>query len=391
MGSVSYLKMTVGCLGLLAALWTPLAFAAENKTEQAGSQPTPPPMPVTTLAVTKTNRPLYATYPGRVEAYQQVEIHARVAGILQSKYYEDGASVKAGDRLYKIDDRRYRAAVSQAKAQLQKEQANLNQMQREYERVNALSRGTAISEQDVDLALANLEQARASRAAAEAALENALIDLGYTEVKAEIDGVTGLKRQDVGNWVGSEPQNTLLTTITQLDSVYVSFALPDSERKKQLRLAAEGRLQLAPYGKWQAEVVNDSGQVLAQGAVDFVDSRIDDRTGSVAARAKFANTARSLMPGEFVRLRVPLGERLNVFEIPQQAVMQVGHQAFVYVVKDAKAVLVPIGLAAQQGENWLVESGLQEGDQVIVANLIKLRPNSAVQVMSKPATAQAKE
>lgn len=388
MRSTSCLKITVGCLGLCAVLWTPLAFAAE-KTQQAGSA-APQAMPVQVQSVVQSNRMLFATYPGRVQAFQQVEVHARVAGILQSKFYEDGQRVNAGQLLYKIDDRRYRAAVSQAKAQLQKEQANLNQMQREYERVSALSRGTAISEQDVDLALANLEQAKASRAAAEAAVENALIDLDYTEVKAEIEGITGIKQQDVGNWVGSDPQNAVLTTITQLDPVYVSFALPDSERKQQQRLATAGKLKLQSIGEWQAEVLDDTDQVVASGRIDFVDSRIDPNTGSVEARAKFENPQQQLMPGEFVRLRVALGERLNVFEIPQKAVMQVGHQAFVYVIKDGKAVLVPIVLAAQQGENWLVESGLQAGDQVIVANLIKLRPNTPVQAMTNAASAEPK-
>ncbi|WP_178863088.1 efflux RND transporter periplasmic adaptor subunit [Thiomicrorhabdus cannonii] len=388
MRRTSCLKITVGCLGLCAALWMPVAFAAD-KTQQAGSQAQQA-MPVQVQSVVQSNRMLFATYPGRVQAFQRVEVYARVAGILQSKFYEDGQRVNAGQLLYKIDDRRYRAAVSQAKAQLQKEQANLNQMQREYERISGLSRGTAISEQDVDLALANLEQAKASRAAAEAAVENALIDLDYTEVKAEIEGITGIKQQDVGNWVGSDQQNAVLTTITQLDPVYVSFALPDSERKQQQRLAAAGKLKLQPIGEWQAEVLDDTDQVIARGKMDFVDSGIDAKTGSVEARAKFDNPQQRLMPGEFVRLRVSVGERLHVFEIPQKAVMQVGHQAFVYVVKDGKAVLVPIVLAAQQGENWLVESGLQEGDQVIVANLIKLRPNTPVQVMTNAAHAEPK-
>lgn len=340
-----------------------------------------PAMPVNVISAAVQDVPVSYTYPGRTQAAKQAEVHARVSGILQKKFYEDGDKVKAGQLLYKIDDRRYRAAVNQAKAQVEMEQANLNQAQREYKRVSSLSRGKAVSEQDVDKALANYELARASLSGAQAALDNALIDLDYTEVRAEIDGVTGIKHQDVGNLVGSDAQNTLLTTVTQLDPMHVIYALPDSERKRQQAMVAEGKLKLIQTGHWKAEIIDEAEQIVAAGQVDFIDSRIDPNTGSVQARAVFENSDRLLLPGEFVRLRISGAERLNVFIVPQKAVLQMGQQSFVYVVKEGKAVLIPIKLAAPQGGNWLVESGLNDGDQVVISNLIKLRPNSPVQVI----------
>lgn len=355
--------------------------------QEKGGAPAPQAMPVNVLKVQSMDAPVYFEYPGRTQAVQQATVYARVGGILQKKFYEDGQTVKAGQLLYQIDDRRYQALVNKAKAQVQVAQANLNQAEREYKRVEGLYKKKAVSEQERDNAISSLELAKASLEGAKAALNDAQIDLDYTQVKAEISGVTGIKEQDVGNLVGTNAENSKLTTITKLDSIYVTYSIPDSERLSLHKEIVAGKIQLVSDVKLNAEIINDKQQVLAKGTVDFTDSKIDAKTGSVQGRAIFDNANAQFLPGEFVRLRVYSATRKNVFTIPQKAVLQMGQQAFVYVVKQGLAELYPVGLAAQEGENWLVETGLNDGDQVIVGNLIKLRPKTPVQVL--PAAANA--
>ncbi|WP_127470319.1 efflux RND transporter periplasmic adaptor subunit [Thiomicrorhabdus aquaedulcis] len=353
-----------------------------------GKTSAPPAMPVKVLAVTLSNQAIFNTYPARVQALKQVDVVARVGGILQTKYYQDGDEVKAGQPLYKIDDRKYQALVNKAKAQLQVEQASVNQAQREHTRVVGLFKNKAVSAQELDKTLANLELAKAMLAGAKANLNDAQIDLDYTLVKAEISGVIGAKQRDIGALVGTTAINSVLNQITQLDKVHVVYALPDSDLMQQRRLLAQGKLSLSTPPA-QAQIINANQQVIAQGTVDFTASVVDAATGSVQGRALFDNANKALMPGEFVKLRVYGTVRNGVFVVPQKALVQMGQQSFVYVVKEQKAQLVPVQLAGQLEQDWLIEAGLVEGDLVIVENLIKLRPNMAVTPLADVTTPAA--
>ncbi len=384
MFAVSRTLAQVSSLLFAASMLLPVeAYSSQEK----GGAAARPAMPVSVLEVKSEDKPVFFEYPGRTQAVQQATVYARVNGILQKKFYEDGQVVKVGQMLYQIDDRRYQALVNKAKAQVQVAQASLNQAEREYNRVSGLFKKKAVSEQERDTAISNLELAKASLEGAKAALNDAQIDLDYTKVKAEISGVTGIKQQDVGNLVGTDAKNSQLTTITQLDSIYVVYAIPDSQRLSLHKEIVEGKVQVVSDDKLTAEIINDKQQVLAKGTVDFTDSKIDAETGSVQARAIFDNSNSQFLPGEFVRLRVYSATRKNVFAIPQKAVLQMGQQAFVYVVNQGLAELTPVVLAAQYGDNWLVEAGLKNDDKVIVSNLIKLRPKSPVQIL--PAAASA--
>ncbi|WP_051347268.1 efflux RND transporter periplasmic adaptor subunit [Thiomicrorhabdus chilensis] len=382
--SQSLVKLSALLL-IAAASVFPVQVYADGEQNSAAKQA----MPVKVMIAKRGDSPVFYEYPGRIQAVQTVGVFARVAGVLQEKFYEDGQVVKAGQPLYQIDARRYQAVVDKAKAQLQVEQANLSQAKREYNRVKGLYFKKAVSEQERDTAISSLELAKAAVQGAKAALNDAQIDLDYSHVKAEISGVTGIKQQDVGSLVGTDSQNSLLTTITDLSSVYVIYAMPDSQRQALRSLMRQGKLVKAKENRLIAQIIDEQQQVLAEGEVDFTDSRIDETTGSVQARAVFANQQGQFLPGEFVRLRVLSATRKNVFEIPQKAVLQMGQQAFVYVVKQGVAELMPVGLAAQQGESWLVESGLQEGDQVVVNNLIKLRPKTPVKAITANTSGQS--
>ena len=365
-------RLNIGLLSLLLVVPL-LAHAADKPPQQA--------MPVVTQVVNQEDVSVYAEYSARASAAQHIDVYARVDGILEKKTFTEGQPVKAGQLLYKINDRKYRAMVLKAKAQVNVAQANLNQAEREYQRVTGLFKNKAVSAQEVDSALSNLELAKADLEGQKAALNEAQIDLDYTEVRAEISGLAGIKQQDVGNLVGTNTSNTLLTTITQLDQVHVLFSIPDADLIKQNALVQSGKLTRLPQTDWVAELVDSQNHRLAKGYVDFVDSQISAATGSVQARAVFQNPQGKVLPGEFVRIRVTNAVRKNVFTIPQKAVLQMGQQAFVYKVIEGTANLVPVALAGQKDGNWLVESGLNNGDLVIINDLIKLRPKTPVQVL----------
>lgn len=371
-------------IGIISALvLTPsLLFAAEPVV-------TKPALPVAATTVHKQNITVYSEYSARTRATQQTEVYARVSGILEQKFFTEGQTVKAGQRLYKIDDRKYRALVAKAKADLAVSNANYNKAEREYTRVKGLYKNKAVSEQEVDNALSELELAKANIEGQKASLNEVQIDLDYTDVKAQISGVTGIKQQDVGNLVGSTAENSLLTTITQLDQIHAVFAIPDANFSKLITLSQQGKLELLKQNDWTADLLDDQNQVIATGKIDFVGNQIDSSTGGVQTRALFDNQKLQLLPGQFVRIRVSNAIRKNVFLIPQKAVLQMGQQAFVYIVKDGIADLFPVQLADQQGDNWLVESGLQDGDQIVLNNLIKLRPKTPVQIISADAAKKA--
>lgn len=359
-------KMTV--VSLVAALFSASAVAEQKR----------PPMPVPVVVVKKTDVPVTYEYPARTEAAQQVQVVAQVSGILEKKYYQDGDRVKAGQDLYLIDPRRYQAKVTQAKAQVDVEEAKVKQAEREYKRVKGLYKNKAVSEQEMDNALSSFELAQAGLEGAKASLSDAQIDLGYTKVKAEISGFTSQKQQDVGSLVGTSAANSTLTTITNLDTIYANFSIPDNDMNEQRSLVASGQLAMPADRKFDAEMIGQDQKVIGKGVLDFTDSKIDTNTGSVMARATFENADHVLLPGEFVRIRLSGAKRLGVFTIPQKAVLQVGQQAFVYVVKNGVANLMPVQIATTSGDKFLVNGGLKEGDQVVTANLIKLRPNTPV-------------
>lgn len=372
--------LTQSFIGVL--LFMPLFVSAADSGQK------PQALPVAATTVNLENVPVYADYSARTQAAQQVEVYARVSGILQKKYFTEGQEVKAGQLLYKIDDRKYRALVLKAKAQVNVAKANLNQAQREYDRVKGLYKNKAVSAQEVDTALSNLELAKANLEGQKAALNETQIDLDYTEVRAEISGVAGIKQQDIGSLVGSNSENTLLTNITQLDLINVIFAIPDADYIQQQKEIQAGKLKTLPKNQWTAQIINAKGEVIASGKIDYVDSNINTTTGSIQARAVFDNKTNQLMPGSFVRLRVTDSIRQNVYIVPKKAVVQMGGQSFVYKVTDGIADLVPVHLGGEKGHNWLVDSGLSNGDVVVTNNLIKLRPKTPVSILpNKPSTA----
>lgn len=326
--------------------------------------PAPPPAAVSVERVTTANVPLTFEYAGRAAGSREVEVRARVNGILTKRLYVEGQPVKQGDVLFEIDPESFTAVQAQAKAVF-------NQAQADWQRAQSLFKERAISERERDAARSSFEQAKA-------VLTTAEIDLGYTTVTAPISGVTSQETLSEGSLVTAN--SSLLTRISQLDPIYVNFSAPDDEIVSQRRMIADGTITLPENGKLTAEIHFGDGNVYPQhGEVDFTDSIIDQQTGTIRLRAVVPNADNIILPGQFVRVVMKGFSKPNAIAVPDKAIMQGPQGPFVYIVNaESKATIRPVKLGALNGKIRLIESGLADADRVIVEGMIKVRPDAVV-------------
>jgi membrane fusion protein, multidrug efflux system len=328
--------------------------------------------------------------PGRVQAVRTAQVRARVDGIVEERVYAEGSDVKAGQVLFRIDPRELRANVSAVEASLARAEATAANAAQDVERYEGLVEDEAISKQEYDAALARLRTAQADVSQMRAQLESARLALSYTTVTAPIDGRAGRAQVTEGALV-SAASATLLTTIEQFDPVYVNFSQSSSYMLEIRRAVAEGTVKVPQLGRVQVVLILEDGSTYRHaGHLDFLDLAIDEATGTAAVRAEVPNPERILLPGQFVRARIGVGERPNTFLIPQRAVQLSGGGASVYVV-DEKDVVAPrpIRTGALLNGDWMVLEGLQAGDRVVVDGVQKIRPGAKVRIA--PTSAPAKQ
>lgn len=364
--------------------WTlailPLAVLLTACGQQGGAaKGAMPPLPVSVIKMAETDVPVSNEFVGQAVGSREVEVRARVSGILQKRAYTEGSSVKAGDLLFQLDAAPYQAAVEQAEAALKLQEAALIRAQQDHDRVLPLFKENAVSQKDRDDAVAALASAKASVAAARAALKSAQINLGYTRVTAPISGVTSAETRSEGSLV--QPGDAgLLTRISQLDPIYVKFSLSDNDVLRNQKLAAAGKLRQPEGGRYTVALKLPDGSTYGrEGRINFADRVIDPATGTSAARASFANPEGSVRAGQFVRVELKGAVRLNALVVPQKAVLTSQQGKMVWVVgKDNVVEARPLQISDSAHNGFIVESGLKAGDLVITDNLIKLRPGAKV-------------
>lgn len=363
---------------MLLTMGLSLVYPINSASAKSESEPTKPPMPVQVETVEPKTFPYKMSYPAQLAASKVVQVHSRVTGIVEQQFYNEGQIVNKGDKLYQIDDRRYVAAKEQAQARLQSAIVQVKQNKINYDRLKKLNQQGTVSIQDVDDAYTAWQTSIANRDAAQAALHSAQIELDDTVIVAEIGGTIGQRQMDVGDLVRPEAGISLLNSITDTDPMYANFAIADSERQTLFQLDDAGLVNA--FSEPKVALLNPDGKAGEQGQIDFIDPQLDEQTASQKIRAAFKNEKQRLLPGQYVRLEVTLGEWNNLLSVPEAAIMQVGAQAFVYVAENGLAQMKPVQLAGQFDKRWLIQSGLQAGDQVIVGNLIKLRPKTPVSI-----------
>ena len=345
---------------------------------------TMPPLKVATFQVKANDISISVEYPAKIKSMQQVNVVARVNGILEKKNFIEGNFVKEGELLYQIDSTRYEALMQEALADVEVKTATLKQATREWERIKILFEQDSTSQKERDSALSAYETAQASLKASQANLKKAQIDFGYTKVKAPISGLTSLNAQDLGSYVGSTTESMNLTTITQMNPIYVEFSLPDIELFKKRFIMNNGNWNNISQAKLAVSLNFSDDSVYEQkGTLDFIDSFVDNETSTVKARATFVNPKNDLIPGLFVRVKIDGLVYKNAINIPQIAVLQDATGAFVYIAKENQAVKTPVKIGNIVNDTYIIDSGLNEGDIVITNNLTKLKPGSSIDLMSK--------
>jgi len=354
-----------------------LASCNENTGEaQAQTQSAPPPE-VTVQEVAAGPVPLTYTYAARVSAFREIEVRARVGGILLKRDYTEGERVAEGQELFRIDPATYQAEVARVQAQLQQSQAQLANDRINADRAAKLLAARAGSERERDDTAAKVRTDEAAVAAAQAQLKTAQLNLDYTTVTAPLGGMTSIEEVPEGSLISA---NGLLTRITQLDPAYVSFSFSDADFAEIRRLLDEGKADGPKDRRFPVSVKLGDGRTYDHGGtINFTDSIVDDQTGTIRARAVLPNAQGLLMPNQFVRVTVSGLSLKQGIVVPQVAVMQGPQGPFAYALGEGdKAEARPLTLGREVEGGWLVESGLKAGDRIITEGVIKVRPGSPV-------------
>lgn len=361
-------------LAVVMALAAVLLAGCGRKGPEAGGAGGPgggamPPLPVAVVTVQPQKVPVTVEAVATIEGLREVEVRARVAGILQQQLYREGEAVAAGTPLFRIERAPLDNAVESARAAVVQAEARAEQARRESGRLAALVADRAISQREADDAASTAKTADAALLAARAQLRDAQLNLGYAEVPAPIAGVVQRAQRSVGTLVSPTAESGLLTTIVQLDPIRVRFALSESEAA----LVRQGK------GR-QVRLLGADGQPAKEvGRLDFAGSVVDPRLGTVQMRAEIANPGQRWLPGQFVRAQIVTGEQ-DAFLVPQAAVQSGDQGRFVWVIgADGKAAPKPVQAGPWAGGDWVIRSGLAAGDKVITNNLLKLRPGAPVQ------------
>ena len=346
---------------------------------QGAAPAAPPPLPVTVLEMQPRSVPIVLEAVARTEGSREVEVRARVAGILERQLFREGEPIRAGAPMYRIDRAPFEIALAQARATLAEAQARSERAQLEAGRLQKLLAERAISQREHDDAQSSRQQTLASLQAAQARVREAELNLSYTTVNAPIAGIAGRALRSEGSLVSPNSDSALLTTLSRTDPLWVRFSLSDAEYA-QLRGAAAGAAAGASAGAPKVRLVLPDGSVYERpGRLNFTGSAVDPKLGTVQLRAEFANPSLALLPGQFVKARVEIGAR-DAFLVPQAAVLQADRGRFVWVVDASnKATQRPVETGAWAGRDWVINSGLKAGDRVAVDNLIRLRPGATVQ------------
>jgi membrane fusion protein, multidrug efflux system len=370
-----------------------LVLAACGKSQQqAGGFHGFPPAEVTVQTVEPQTFPVRFEYVGQTQGSKDVEVRARVTGIIEKRLYQEGSFVKAGQPLFIIDARQYQAQVNAANADLARAQAQKAQADRELARLKPLAERKAIGQKEADDAASNADFAMASVKSAQAKLAELNLNLGYTKVIAPISGLSSRAQKSEGSLATAN--DTLLTTISQIDPIWIVFNVSENEQLRLNRAMAEGQIELPKDNAYDVTVqLSDGSAFPRRGHINFADTRVNPTTGTYEMRAEIPNGDGALKPGQFVRVILQGAKRVNVLAVPQVAVLDGPQGKFVYVAgkdKDGKDVAAPrqivVGdwVGANGSNEWVIESGLKSGDPVIVNGVARLMGGGPIKIGTTP-------
>ncbi|NYE61321.1 membrane fusion protein (multidrug efflux system) [Duganella sp. 1224] len=347
--------------------------------EKADSGAAPPPAVVSVVTVAPATVTLSSELPGRTEASRIAQVRARTAGIVLQRVYREGGDVKAGEVLFRIDPAQFQASYDSAQAAVAKAEANLAQADLKVKRYKPLLAAQAVSQQEYDDAVTAQKQAAADLATSKAARTNAGLTLGYATVTAPISGRVSRALVTEGALVG-QGEATPMATVQQLDPIYVTITQSSADVLKLQRALAAGKLKSAGKDQARVTLVTEDGQTYPHaGRLLFSDVTVDESTGSVSMRAEFPNPQRVLLPGMYVRARLEQAVNDAAITVPQQAIVRTNEGSSVLIVgADNKVISQPVVANANDGNNWVVSSGLKGGERIVVEGFQKAKPGATV-------------
>lgn len=357
-------------LAILAAslIVTGCSNANEKNAGNASQMPT---LPVGVIEVSQGTIPITLEFSGQTTSDMDVILRAKVTGTIEEQFFKAGASVKKGDKLYLIDQAKYKAAYDTALANLKVSEANYKNASTDFERSKKLYEQNAISQKEYDASKAAYESANATVLASKATLQTAKIDLDYSVVTAPFSGVLGDTLKDVGSYVS--PSDGELVRLTKLDPIFVQFAISDVDK-----LDIAQKLQDKEWEQLNSLVTMKYEGTIYNGTLSFIDNVIDETSGTVNAKAKFDNNNTAIRPGAFTKVNVYGFYQKNGFKIPQVAILQDLVNPFVYTIQDGKVAKNPIKIVSQDATSAIISSGLKQGDQLIVDNFKKIKVGQPV-------------
>jgi multidrug efflux system membrane fusion protein len=356
-------------------------FLARGELDLAGSGagaaptgPAPQAMPVPVVGIVKKTIPIYLEYSARTEAIRDVTLQAKVSGYIQEQVVPDGTDVKAGDLLYRIEPSDFEAALDLAGAQVERDEASLDYSRSNLGRGNELATSGFLAKDSFDLRTSAVRQGEATLAMSRAAARTAELNLKNTEIRAPFAGRLGRNRAPEGTLV-SNTAGTVLNNLVQLAPIYATFNPSESELVDIQKALASGKVEVEVFLPGQDEPRQ-------RGELTFIDNAVEHSTGTIVARATIANDGLTLLPGQYVRVRVHISEQPDALMVPQAALGSSQFGKYVYVVGKGNVVEQRIvSLGPVQGDLVALSSGVAEGDQVIAGNLQKIFPGAPVQPM----------
>lgn len=350
----------------------------------------PPPAVVVAPVLQKTV-PIYEEYVARTEARETVEIKARVGGYLEKILFKEGSRVQKGQLLFVIDQRPYKAALQDAKGQLAQAQAGFEKAAKDVDRLRPLVAADAAPEQDLDKAVAEAQYSRAAIEKGKAAVEQAELDLKFTEIHAPITGIIGKHDVTVGNLVTKD--QTLLTTLSSWDPMRVVFSISETDYLNLTKMYPEGREGVPENPKEIFELIMADNSIYPyKGKISFVDRALDLTTGTLNIYVSFPNPDILLRPGLFARVRVAIEEKPDALLIPQRAVQEMqGVQTVMVVGPENKVALRTVTLGPRYEDYFIVTEGVKAGETIIVEGLQKAIPGQKVTPEEKPVSQEKPE
>jgi membrane fusion protein (multidrug efflux system) len=367
-------RLDVFTLLLLAVTLAFLTVACGEEEQQAAA----PPEVQVTKAV-KMDVPITGEWVGQTLGAVDIEIRARVEGWLTGIHFREGSEVRQGALLYTIDASELREAVAQAEGKVAAAKTLLVQAEEDVKRYTPLAEVGAVSKRDLEIAISRFEAQQGELDAANAALNEAKINLGYATVTAPISGLIGISAARVGDFVGRPPNAIILNTISRVDSIHVRFSISEQEYLELMRRLDEMKASLKGKRREIEMVLADGSTYPNKGVISFAQRQIDPATGTLQFEASFPNKERLLRPGQFAKIRIVIDERKDALVIPSRSIFEIQGQKTVYVVNDQnKVVMRVVTTGPEYNNNTVIESGVNQGETVIYEGVLKVRPDMPV-------------